>query len=182
MNMDLIYAFLIIVILGCLAAIVYVFYYNRLQDCKLKTDEAESIIDEALREKYDLIVNIKNLICNSIKDDKINFKNIEKLKDQDISNFELDRELKDYEALIIKVNDDYKNLDENKDFIEYFNQIKRTNEKISAAKNFYNTYITESNELVRKFPSNIIAKFHNITIKNFFDGKDMNDNDLNDFK
>ena len=59
---------------------------------------------------------------------------------------------------------------------------KRINEKITSAKSFYNKYITESNELVRKFPSNIVAKFHNVKIKYFFDNNDMNDEEINDFK
>ena len=29
---------------------------------------------------------------------------------------------------------------------------------------------------------NIIAKFHNISIRNFFDNKDLNDDIINDFK
>src|SRR5574344_1176404 len=180
--MDIIYALLIILIIICLAFITYIFYFNKLQDCKLKTDEAERIIDETLREKYDLIVTIKNLITSTLKNNKIIFKDLDELKDKEISNFDLDRQLNEYKSLIIKINEDYPELDNNKDFKDYFNQIKRADEKITAAKSFYNTYITESNELVRKFPSNIIARFHNINIQNFFDGKDMNDDNLNDFK
>jgi hypothetical protein len=180
--MDLIYALLIIIIIISLLFIVYVYYFNKLQDCKLKIDEAESIIDEALRDKYDSIIAIRNLITSNIKDDKINFKGLDELKDEDISNFDLDRRLNEYRTLINKINDDYKKLDDNKDFNDLLNKLKRTDEKISAAKGFYNTYITESNELVRKYPSNLVAKFNNINIKAFFDGKDMNDDNFKDFK
>jgi LemA protein len=180
--MDIIYAILIIVIIICLMVIVYAYYYNKLQDFKLKTDQAESIIDEALRKKYDLIIIIKNIITNNIKDEKIIFKDLTTLKEADISNFDLDRKLNEYLQLINKIKDDYPKLLDNEEFLNNYNQIKRCDEEITAAKKFYNTYIGESNELVRKFPSNLIAKFHNITIKNFFDGKDMNDNDFNDFK
>lgn len=55
-----------------------------------------------------------------------------------------------------------------KNLKDYLNRIKRADEKISAAKKFYNNYITISNELVRKIPSNIVAKINNIEIKNFF--------------
>ena len=180
--MDIIYALLILLIIVCLLLICYIFYYNKLQDCKLKIDEAESIIDESLREKYDLIITIKNLISSNINDNKISFKGLDELKDENMSNFDLDRKLNEYKALIIKINDDYSELEKNKEFKDYLNQIKRTDEKISAAKKFYNTYITISNELVRKIPSNIVARTNKIEIKPFFDGKDMNDNDFNDFK
>jgi LemA protein len=180
--MDIVYALLIILIIICLMVIIYAYDYNKLQDCKLKTDQAENIIDEALRKKYDLIMVVKDIIISNVKDEKINFKDLNDLKEKDISNYDLDRKLNEYLQLINKVKEDYPKLLDNEEFLNNYNQIKRCDEEITAAKKFYNTYIGQSNELVRKFPSNIIAKFHNITIKNFFDGKDMNDNDFNDFK
>ena len=180
--MELLYALLIILVLICLLAIVYIFYYNRLQDIKLKIDESESIIDESLRNKYDTIVDIKSLINKTVKNNKINFKDIDMLKDINISNFDLDRRLNEYMNLIEQIKNDYKSVSNNKDLNEMLNEIERIDEKLTSAKTFYNKYITESNELVRKFPSNIVAKFHNIQIKNFFDNKDMNDEDINDFK
>lgn len=180
--MELLYALLIILVIICLLAIVYIFYYNRLQDIKLKIDESESIIDESLRYKYDTIVDIKSIIDKEAKNNKISFKDIDMLKDIKISNFDLDRRLNEYMNLIDKVLNDYKNIRENKDMNNKLDEIKNIDEKITSAKTFYNKYITESNELVRKFPSNIVAKFHNIQIKNFFDNKDMNDEDINDFK
>lgn len=180
--MELLYALLIILILICLLAIVYIFFYNRLQDFKLKIDEAEAILDESLRNKYDIIVEIKNLINKAAKNNKINFKDIDSLKKEDISNFDLDRKLSEYMNLFDQIYNDYKSVKDNKEINEKLDDIKRIDEKITSAKAFYNKNISESNELVRKFPSNIVAKFHNIKIKNFFDNKDMNDEDINDFK
>ena len=45
---------LLIVILGLLA-IIYATIYNNLVNYKLKIDKAEGIIDESLRQKYDII-------------------------------------------------------------------------------------------------------------------------------
>ena len=177
--MELIYSLLIILILVSLGAIVYIFYYNRLQDCKLKIDNSESIIDENLRNKYDLLISIGKLIEDIIKDKKISFKELNDLKSNELSNYELDRKLNEYTILLNTLNNDYKELDNNN---ELLNKLKRIDEKLTASKKFYNTYIGDSNELVRKFPSNVVAKFHNITIKNFFDGKDMNDEIIKDFK
>ena len=180
--MELLYALLIILILICLLAIVYIFYYNRLQDFKVKTDEAEAIIDESLRQKYDTIIDIKNMINKIVKNNKINFKNFDEIKEQEISNFDLDRKLNEFMNLIEQVFNDYKSVKENDELNEKMDEINRIDEKITSAKAYYNKYISESNELVRKFPSNIVAKFHNIKIKNYFDNKDMNDDDINDFK
>ena len=180
--MELLYALLIIVVIACLIAIAYIFYYNKLQENKLKVNEAESIIDENLRKKYDLLIDIKNIITKQVKNKKINFDEIDNLKEEEISNFDFDRKLEDFVNLINTVLEDNKKIKDDKDITKKFNEIKEADEKISTAKTFYNKYIAELNALVLKFPSNIIARFHNIKSKNFFDNKDMTDENINDFK
>ncbi len=180
--MAFIYAILIILIVGGIGTITYIVYYNALQDCKVKIDEAESMIDEALRSKYDILLKLESIIKNNIKETKINFKDLNDLKKESISNFQLERKLVDTVLLISKIQDDFPELEEQKDYRQLLNDIRVMDERINASKKFYNKYTSKSNELVRKFPSNIIAKFHNITIRNFFDNKDMNDDIINDFK
>ena len=180
--MELLYALLIILILICLLAITYIFYYNRLQDTKLKIDEAEAVLDESLRKKYDTIVEMKTLINKVARNNKINFKDIDQLKTEEISNFDLDRKLEEYMGLINQIFNDYKSVKQSEELNAKLIDIDRINERVTSAKTYYNKYISESNELVRKFPSNIVAKFHNIKIKNFFDNKDLNDDVINDFK
>ena len=180
--MELVYALLIILIIACLLAIVYVFYYNKLQEAKLKVNEAESIIDENLRKKYYTMIDIKNLIDNTIKNNKINFKDLNNLKELNLSNFDLDRKLDEYMNLINTVSEDHKKINDSKEMDEFLSEIKRIDEKITPAKSFYNNYITESNLLAKKFPSNIIARIHGINVKPFFDNKNMEDEDINDFK
>lgn len=180
--MELLYAILIILIIACLLAIMYIFYYNRLQENNLKVNEAESIIDENLRAKYDTIIDVKNIISKNTKSKKIDFKDLENIKNEDISSFDLDRKLEDSLNLINTFIEDNKKLKDNKEIESNFSSIKMTDEKISTAKTFYNKYVTELNSLILKFPSNIIAKLHGIKVKNFFDNKDMNDDKLDDFK
>ena len=180
--MELLYAILIILIIVCLGIIVYIFYYNKLQEVKLKVNEAESIIDESIRKKYDLLISIKEIITKETKSKKINFSELDKLKKEDISNFDLDRKLEETINLMNTVISDNKKIQDNSDIANHFKEIKVIDEKLSTAKTFYNKYVSESNALVLKFPSNIIAKFHGIKQKNFFDNKDMNDEEINDFK
>ena len=53
-NMLWLSIFLIIVIIVCLIGIYYAVSFNTLNDLKTKIHEAESIIDESLRNKYDI--------------------------------------------------------------------------------------------------------------------------------
>ena len=147
-----------------------------------KIDESENMIEEALRSKYDILLKLESLIKTNIKETKINFKDLNDLKKESISNFQLERKLVDTVLLINKIQDDFPELEEIKDYRELLNDIRVMDERINAAKKYYNKYTSKSNELVRKFPSNLIAKFHNITVRNFFDNKDMNDDIIDDFK
>ena len=180
--MQILYFLLILIIIAGILAIIYMTYYNKLQDIKLKTDEAELIIDENLRKKYDSLLEIRNIIKKKVKNNKINFKDLDELKLEEVSNFDVDRTLNQVYNLCNTVINDYKATKEDLDINNYLNEIKRIDEKLDSAKSFYNKYITESNSLVLKFPSNIVALVHQIKVKNFFDNKDLFDDNLNDFK
>lgn len=180
--MALLYSFLFIVILIGAVGILYVYQYNRLQHSKTKIDHAECLIDEALRSRYDILVKADNLIKNELKSDKTYFKGLDKVKKEDISNFDLDRKLTEYINLLEQIKLDYPDLSTNKGFKEILTDSKKASEKLQAAKSYYNKYTSELNDLIRTFPSNVVSRLHRIEIKPFFDGKNMEDEIVDDFK
>ena len=60
--------------------------------------------------------------------------------------------------------------------------IRYSDEILEASKSFYNKYTTEINLIIKSFPTNIIAKIHKIKVRNYFDGKNMFDEEIKDFK
>ena len=72
--------------------------------------------------------------------------------------------------------------DDNDEYNTIINNLKDNDEILEAAKSFYNKYTTEINLLIKKFPTNVIAKFHKIKLRNYFDGKNMFDDEIKDFK
>ena len=173
--------FLVILIIACLIGIYYAISFNTLNDLKTKIHEAEVIIDESLRTKYDSLMRVSNHIRTHMDNNKNYFREYEKLKDANISNFDMDRRLNEGYTLILKMIDDLK-LNNDEEINQELDQIKRLDEKLTAAKNYYNKNTSEENAIVRKFPTNIIAKIHGFKVKLFFDGKDMDDEIIDDFK
>ena len=173
--------FLVILIIACLIGIYYAISFNTLNDLKTKIHEAEVIIDEALRNKYDTLIRVSNHIRKYMDNNKNYFKEYEKLKNTNITNFDMDRKLNEGYTLILKMMDDL-NLNNNEEINKEIELIKRIDEKLTAAKNYYNKNTSEENAIVRKFPTNIIAKIHGFKVKLFFDGKDMDDEIIDDFK
>lgn len=172
---------LIIIIILSLGGIYYIIYFNKLNDLKTKVMEAEAIIDENLRVKYETLIRISNSLKKHMKSDKNYFKEYEKLRDMNISNFDMDRKLNEGFTLILKIIDDL-NLNNDEELNKEIESIKRLDEKLTATKNYYNKNTSLENAIIRKFPTNIIAKIHKFKIKLFFDGKDMEDEIIDDFK
>lgn len=180
--MEILYAFLFIIIIFGSIGILYIYQYNKLQHSKTKINQAECLIDEALRSRYDLLVRVDKYIQTELNNDKTFFKNLDKLKNENISNFDLDRRITEYYNLWMQIKNDYPDLNNKKAFKELINEDKRIDEKLQAAKSYYNKYTSELNDLIRTFPSNIVARMHKIEIKTFFDGKNMEDEIIDDFK
>lgn len=181
MKIILIIILVAIVLIGILI-ISYIFNFNKLQEMNIKINESESIIDEELRNKYDLIIRSSSIVNKLLKKEITYFKELEKMKKDNISNFELDRKISEGEHLIYKVKNDYKSLEENEEYNSIINDLKESGEILEASKSFYNKYTTEINLLIKKFPTNIIAKLHRIKLRNYFDGKNMFDDEIKDFK
>lgn len=181
MNIIMIIILIAIILIGILI-ISYIYNFNNLQEKNIKINESESIIDNELRNKYDLIMKSSTTINKLLKKEVTYFKDLEKLKKDNISNFDLDRKIVEGENLIHQVKNDYKSLEDNEEYISIINDLKNSDEILEAAKAFYNKYTTEINLLIKKFPTNIIAKFHKIKLRNYFDGKNMFDDEIKDFK
>lgn len=180
--MSLLYLLLFLIIIGGSLAIVYVLYYNKMQFLRTKIEQAEGIIDETLRERYDTLVRANDIVKSTLQDGKEYFKEHINIKNRDVTNFEMDRSLKDAFHILNKLIDDYPELQKIKELKEILNSIKETNEKITATTNYFNKNTNELNSYIRKFPSTIVGKIHKFKISPFFDGKDMTDDIYNDFK
>lgn len=181
MKLILIIILVAIILIGILV-IQYIFNYNKLQEMNIKINEAESIIDNELRNKYDLVMRSSTIINKLLKKEVTYFKELEKLKNDNISNFEIDRKITEGENLIHKVKNDYKSLEDNEEYNTIINDLKDSDEILNAAKSFFNKYTTEINLIIKKFPTNLIAKIHRIKVRNYFDGKNMFDEEIKDFK
>ena len=180
----MVFFYVIVSLIGIFGIIglLYTINYNRLNNKKIKINAAEYSIDEILRDRYDLIVRVSNLIKTTIDINAEYFKEFENLKSKKISNFDLDRKIKESINLVMQLKNDYPVLEDNRGFKDILAELKLSEEKLEAAKAFYNKYTAELNAIIKNFPSNIVAHLHHFEIKPFFDGKNLEDDIINDFK
>lgn len=169
------FAILFTIVLSMLL-IIYALVFNKLQEIMLKLKEAEREIDETSRKKFDILFNIIELL----KNDELS--KIQELKDDNLSSFEFIRILFDYECKIFGAISSNKKAQKNNDISDKLIELEKTNIKLEAAVRYYNDNTSLYNNLLVKFPSNIVGNFSRLKEKTYFDGKDLNDKIEKDFK
>ena len=172
---------LLVIIIGLLS-IYYVITYNKYQEYIIKINESESKIDDNIRDKFDLLGKAINVIRGTLDIEGDIFPDIIKLRSRKLSSFELNRKLVDTMLEFEKVKQENEKLMKSDTFKEIDEKLKNIEVDINALQKYYNDLISKYNTLVRSFPSNLVAKISHYKLKNYFDGKDMNDDITNDFK
>lgn len=171
-----------IFIVICLLFIWYMNVYNRFQELIIRINESESTIDSILRKRFDLLNRSISVIKanTDIKEDVL--EGIVKLRSRKLSNFDLDRQLYDslneFDSYKVK----YPKLADIDAFIKIELGLAESEAEITACRKYYNDIITDFNRLARSFPALIVAKICHYKPKTYFDGKDMNDDDVKDMK
>lgn len=179
--MEILQIILYIIIIIGIILIGYALIYNKIKTQILKINSVESEIDESLRLKYDLLVKIISEI-KKIEKDIDKFNDFEKIKDENLSSFEFKRKLADVESDVYTIRNDNNKLVKNNTFNDLWYEITNLNTKIKAEEKYYNENTTIYNELVTKFPSKLIAVILRLNEKRYFDGKNMYDKNVKDFK
>lgn len=181
MGTVLLIVLLIIIIIG-LISIYFIITYNNYQEYIIRINEVEGYIDNCIRDKFDLLSKSINIIKGNtdIKEDL--FPEIIKLRSRKLSSFELDRKLVEPLNEFYKIKEEHEELMKSNTFLEIDLKLNEIEENLESYKEYYNENITKYNKLARNFPSNLVGMICKFKVKNFFDGKDMNDEDINDFK
>ena len=165
----------------CLILIWYANIYNRYQSYIIRINEAEANIDSTLRKRFDLLNKSIGIIKSNTDKEKV-LDIIVNLRSKKLTNFELDRKL--YEAIneFSKYKEEYPKLKKHEEYMKVDLGLSETEAEIVASRKYYNDIITDYNKLVRTFPSNIVAKISKYKVRTYFDGKDMEDDIIDDFK
>lgn len=172
---------IVLVVIFALFLLVNIIY-NKFQDFIIKINEVEGKIDDTLRDKYDDLLKINNIVKEKINTDKEIIDDLENIKTDEKSSFEIHRLLKESFNKLDFVKKQYKEVNTSEDINKLFFEISEMDESLNAYIKYYNESIVEYNKYIRKFPFNIIGIILKYKEKQFFDNKDLNDENIKDFK
>jgi len=181
MNAFLIIIFIILVILIALG-ILYICIYNRFNETIIRVNEAENRIDNNLRDKYDILNKCVAIIKEKIELDDSAFKSLAMLKTKKLSNFDFDRSLVKSHNELISIYDSNEKLKNNDELYKSMKQLELIDEELATLRTYYNANITNYNKMVKKIPTMFVAKIKKYKERMFYDLKDMNDENYEDFK
>ncbi len=160
------YIIIIIVIIVSILLSIYIINYNKFQISIIRISEAEENINILLKKKLELMLRIKNFIEDKKEDYKIT--GLEKIEKQELNTFELNIELEKYNKKIMEITDYDKNIIFDDDEMLVIKELYDINTECLASERYYNDNVVTYNNLIKCFPSNIIAKICKYRFKDFY--------------
>jgi LemA protein len=166
-----------IVILAIIVALlaIVVFIYNGLVRAKVRTDEAWSDITVQLKRRYDLIPNLVNTVQGYAKHEKTVLEEVTKARTNALGAqtvgeaAQADNQFQQALKSMFAVAENYPDLKANQGFQQLQAELVDTEDKIQAARRFYNGAARDLNIKIQSFPTNIFAGALGFKTREFFD-------------
>jgi LemA protein len=165
----------IILIIVAVVVVWFIFVYNRFVRLITRAKEAWSDIEVQMKRRYDLIPNLVNTVKGYAAHESTAFENVTKARAMAIGAGTLEEKGKAENMLsgalksLFAVAEAYPDLKANQNFLELQRELADTEDKIQAARRFYNTNVRDLNIATDTFPSNFVAKTFNFSKMEFFD-------------
>ncbi len=165
------------IIIGILAlvAVYIIFSYNRLVALVNRVKEAWADIDVQLKRRYDLIPNLVETVKGYAAHEAGTLQKVTEARTaamgaQTVAEHNAaDNMLAGALKSLFAVSEAYPDLKANSNFVELQRELSDTENKIQAARRFYNGVVMELNNAVESFPSNLIASIFGFKQADFFE-------------
>ena len=159
-----------------------IFVFNRFVSLRNRAQEAWADIEVQLKRRYDLIPNLVNTVKGYATHESSAFENVTKARSMAMSasgptseHAQAENMLTGALKSLFAISEAYPDLKANQNFLALQNELSDTENKIQAARRFYNANVRDLNTQIESFPSNIVAKLFHFSQKEFFD---LADNDV----
>ena len=165
------------ILFGILGIVViwFIAIYNGFVRLVNRVKEAWADIDVQLKRRYDLIPNLVETVKGYATHEREAFEKVTKARAMAMGAQNIDEKGKAENMLtgalksIFAVAEAYPQLRAVESFVNLQNELADTENKIQAARRFYNTNVRDLNIKTDSFPSNIIAKIFNFQKAEFFE-------------
>ena len=165
------------IIIGLIVLVIVwlISIYNSLIKLKNRTDEAWSDIDVQLKRRYNLIPNLVESVKGYATHERELFENVTKARTAAMGaqapgdKAEAENMLTGALKSLFAVAENYPDLKANQNFLELQKELSDTENKIQAARRFYNGNVRDFNIKIETFPNNLVAGMLSFSKRDFFE-------------
>ncbi len=175
--------YIIYIILGIIVVLVlwFIALYNGLIKLKNRVDESWSDIDVQLKRRYDLIPNLVQTVKGYAKHERELFEKVTQARSQAMQATGMQDKAKAENMLsqtlksLFAVAENYPDLKASANFAQLQDELSDTENKIQAARRFYNGLVRDFNTKIQIFPNNIFAGMLGFKKREFFELENENE-------
>lgn len=167
---------LIVIIAGGIVLVFVIAIYNSLIAKKNQIKNIFGTLDAMLKKRYDLVPNLVATVKGYASHEKSLLDEVTKMRSRALSPNVTDDEKVALDAQITKTLSSimltveaYPDLKANENFLHLQRSLTELEEQISAARRAYNASVTDFNNAVEMFPTNIVASMMNYKRKKLFE-------------
>lgn len=149
--------------------------YNSFVRLVNQAKEAWADIDVQLKRRYDLIPNLVNTVKGYAKHESTAFEKVTEARSKAMGasglqeKAQAENQLSNTLKSLFAIAEAYPDLKANTNFLNLQNELSDTENKIQAARRFYNGTVRDLNISVESFPSNLIANLFHFTKMEYFE-------------
>ncbi len=149
--------------------------YNTLVKLRLVREQSFSDIDVQLKQRYDLIPNLVETVKGYAKHESGTLENVTKARTMAMSAGSIDEKIAADNMLtsslktLFAVSESYPDLKANTNFLQLQGELSDIENKIAAARRFFNSATSELNTAIQVFPNNLVAGMFGFKKEIFFD-------------
>lgn len=166
---------LIIIIILAVIIIWFIAAFNGFVTLRNRAKEAWADIEVQLKRRYDLIPNLVNTVKGYAAHESQVFEKVSQARSQAMQagtpaeKGAAENALTGTLKSLFAISEAYPELKANTNFLELQRELSDTENKIQAARRFYNGQVRDLNTKTEHFPSNIIAGIFGFKKMDFFD-------------
>ena len=164
-----------IIVIAVIILAIVIGSYNGLVKLNERVEEAWSDITVQLKYRADLIPNLVDTIKGYAKHEKDVIQAVSDARAKMMgarsvaSTAEADQGLTGALSRLMAISESYPELKANENFKELQTQLQDCEDKLQAARRFYNSGAKELNTKIKTFPTNIINKFLGFKTRDYYD-------------
>ena len=162
-----------------------VMFYNSLVGKKNQVANVFGTVDAMLQKRYDLIPKLIAAVKAYMTHERGLLEEVTKLRAQAMSGglsdnekVEIDNKLSKVLGGIMVAVENYPNLRASENFLQLQGAMNEVEEQISAARRAYNAAVTDYNNAVEMFPTNVVAKMMGYKTKKVFETSEEHRRDV----